>query len=347
MLPAADGMEKEGSIVTSGRLIQWRPKVAAAAGEALADHDILHLMALKLKELYQADPGPFPDPILDLTWDYGGGPTHPVVGELMDINKVAREINGFAVEDLLDDKGAVLAKKGDMLSTFARLTADGKTACGCWVFTGYYAPASDGEGQHHAGQQAARAKRIPAGWASIPTGALPGRSTAASSTTAARPTPTASRGREGKELIWWDADRRLGHQRRRRQADPGQVGGQRRARLCRHQGARRPPAADDPFIMRTDGKGGLFAAMNEGPLPAHYEPVESPTTNPAIPNRPVNPIIKVWKTNEGQSVGDNWGTPTSSPSSPPPIAWSSTGRRAACPAGWSGWPRLSPTCSWR
>jgi 3-hexulose-6-phosphate synthase len=37
----------------------------------------------------------------------------------------------------------------------------------------------------------------------------------------------------------------------------------------------------DPFIMQVDGKGGLFAKMNEGPLPAHYEPVESPTTTSA------------------------------------------------------------------
>ncbi len=52
ILPAADAMEKEGSIVTSGRLIQWRPKVAAAPGEALPDHQVFNLVALKLKELY-------------------------------------------------------------------------------------------------------------------------------------------------------------------------------------------------------------------------------------------------------------------------------------------------------
>ena len=50
-------MEKEGSIVTSGRLIQWRPKVAEAPGEALPDHDILNLIGLKLKELYAAESG--------------------------------------------------------------------------------------------------------------------------------------------------------------------------------------------------------------------------------------------------------------------------------------------------
>ena len=64
-------MEKQGSIVTSGRLIQWRPKVAEPPGEALPDDQILNLIALKLKELYASDPGPFPHPIRHLTWDYG------------------------------------------------------------------------------------------------------------------------------------------------------------------------------------------------------------------------------------------------------------------------------------
>ena len=39
---------------------------------------------------------------------------------------------------------------------------------------------------------------------------------------------------------------------------------------------------NDPFIMKTDGKGWLFGALNEGPLPTHYEPVESPTDECAL-----------------------------------------------------------------
>jgi len=105
VLPAADAMEKEGSVVTSGRLVQWRSKVAAAPGEALADHDILDLVVRELKKLYAAEPGPFADPIVNLNWDYSGGPDHPVVGPLIDITKVARELNGYAVEDVVNDAG--------------------------------------------------------------------------------------------------------------------------------------------------------------------------------------------------------------------------------------------------
>jgi formate dehydrogenase major subunit len=41
-------------------------------------------------------------------------------------------------------------------------------------------------------------------------------------------------------------------------------------------------AGDSPFIMKPDGKGWLYApgGVKDGPLPTHYEPVESPVSNP-------------------------------------------------------------------
>jgi formate dehydrogenase major subunit len=36
----------------------------------------------------------------------------------------------------------------------------------------------------------------------------------------------------------------------------------------------------DPFIMHTDGRAHLFGALNEGPFPEHYEPLEAPIKNP-------------------------------------------------------------------
>jgi formate dehydrogenase major subunit len=59
---------------------------------------------------------------------------------------------------------------------------------------------------------------------------------------------------------------------------------------------------DSPFIMHSDGKGWLFAptGVRDGPLPAHYEPLESPLTNPlygqgtnptaTVPEHPLNPV---------------------------------------------------------
>ena len=47
------------------------------------------------------------------------------------------ESNGKALADVIDPAtGAVLAKKGDQLSTFAHLRDDGTTSSGCWIFAG-------------------------------------------------------------------------------------------------------------------------------------------------------------------------------------------------------------------
>ncbi len=150
ILPAADAMEKEGSIVTSGRLIQWRTKVADPPGMALPDHQILNLIYLKLKALYAAAPGPFADPIVHLNWDYG---------KELSVEKVAQELNGYATAVIKDPQGNILANKGDILKTFALLQADGTTACGCWIYGGYFAPADDGTGKMMPATQAAGAER--------------------------------------------------------------------------------------------------------------------------------------------------------------------------------------------
>ena len=41
----------------------------------------------------------------------------------------------------------------------------------------------------------------------------------------------------------------------------------------------------DPFIMEPDGRCQLFvpSGLKDGPLPTHYEPVESPVANPLYP----------------------------------------------------------------
>ena len=74
-----------------------------------------------------------------------------------------------------------------------------------------------------------------------------------------------------------------------------QVDRHRRARLRAGQGARATApsptatgmaaiAGDSPFIMHADGKGWLFApgGIKDGPLPTHYEPVESPLDKSAL-----------------------------------------------------------------
>jgi formate dehydrogenase major subunit len=47
--------------------------------------------------------------------------------------------------------------------------------------------------------------------------------------------------------------------------------------------------------MKTEGVGGLFSVLNEGPFPEHYEPYETPTTN-AFSSIPFNPAATILNT---------------------------------------------------
>jgi formate dehydrogenase major subunit len=53
-------------------------------------------------------------------------------------------------------------------------------------------------------------------------------------------------------------------------------------------------AGDAPFIMKPDGRGWLFAPMGvkDGPLPTHYEPIDSPIPNLLYPEQRANPTVE-------------------------------------------------------
>jgi formate dehydrogenase major subunit len=64
----------------------------------------------------------------------------------------------------------------------------------------------------------------------------------------------------------------------------------------------------DPFIMMGDGKAAVFVSsgLKDGPLPTHYEPVESPVRNPVHPATQHNPAAKTWEREDNKlhPVGD-------------------------------------------
>ncbi|OGO05906.1 MAG: formate dehydrogenase-N subunit alpha [Chloroflexi bacterium RBG_13_56_8] len=281
VLPAADAMEKEGSIVTSGRLIQWRPKVANPSGQALADDQILNLIGRELQELYAAEPGDFADPILHLTWDYGAQ---------MDIEKVAAEINGYYTTD--NDEG----KKGDVLVNFSKLKDDGTTACGNWLFSGYWYPVSDGEGNILPATKR-RGQKDPGGLGMYPYWAFSWPVNRRIIYNRCSADLNGNPWAEDKALIWWNGEKWTGYD------VPDFVATK----------APDAPGGRDPFIMKPDGKGWIFGALNEGPLPEHYEPLETPVSTNAFSSQMHNPVIKIWKTNEGQDIGDNIGSPDKFP----------------------------------
>ncbi|RVR76607.1 formate dehydrogenase, partial [Citrobacter freundii] len=84
---------------------------------------------MRLRELYQQEGGANPQPLLNIAWNYKDPyDPHP--------EEIAREANGQALEDLYDDKGQLIAKKGQQLSSFAQLRDDGSTSSFCWVYCG-------------------------------------------------------------------------------------------------------------------------------------------------------------------------------------------------------------------
>lgn len=120
MLPAACHYEKQGSVSNSGRWIQWRWKAIDPPGDALDDLEIIHELYKSLKKLHAAEGGANPKQITKLHWPYE-------TDGHADITKVARSMNGYTVAD------------GKLIPNFTTLAADGSTACGVWIYSGYYA----------------------------------------------------------------------------------------------------------------------------------------------------------------------------------------------------------------
>jgi formate dehydrogenase major subunit len=97
-------------------------------GNSLPDGDIILALGEKIKALYK-DGGVFPEPILNLKWDYETDGAY-------DPHKVAKEINGYFVKDVTI-KGKTF-KKGTLVPSFAFLQADGSTSSGNWLYCNSY-----------------------------------------------------------------------------------------------------------------------------------------------------------------------------------------------------------------
>src|SRR5208282_2707971 len=132
-LPTTCFAEDEGSLTNSGRWLQWHWAGGTPPGEAKTDTWIMAQLYLRLKALYQKEGGTVPEPIVNLDWRYKD-PGDPTPEEL------AKELNGYALDDITDpnDPTKVVIAKGKQLVNFSVLRDDGKTTCGCWIYSGCY-----------------------------------------------------------------------------------------------------------------------------------------------------------------------------------------------------------------
>jgi formate dehydrogenase major subunit len=264
-LPSTCFAEDTGSLTNSGRWLQWHWAGGTPPGEAKHDIWIMAQLGQRLKALYQKEGGAFPDPILNLTWNYKD-PGDPTPEEL------AREINGSALEDVPDptDPTKTILQKGKQLVSFAALRDDGTTACGCWIYSGCFNEAGN--------NMARRDNSDPAGLGTFSkwTWSWPVNRrilyNRASADLAGKPwDPT-------RKILEWNGTMWIGD-------DVPDIA------------PNAKPEVVGPFIMNAEGTGRLFARtlMREGPFPIHYEPFESPIANPINPTIRGNPVARVFK----------------------------------------------------
>jgi formate dehydrogenase major subunit len=272
-LPSTCFAEEDGTLTNSGRVIIWKDKGVDPPGEAKTDRAIMAGIFLTLRELYQKEGGAYPDPIVNLHWPYTNQ-------EEPDSAEVLREVSGRAVADIRDADGNVVIPAGQQVAGFGQLRADGSTICGNWLYSGCWSPAGN--------LTARRSTADPSGLGLYP-----------------------------EWGFCWPANRRILYNRASCDTQ-GRPWDPKRAPVV-WDGTRwtgpdvpdmRPTAAPaegvNPFIMIPEGVARLFAGMNDGPFPEHYEPFETPVGhNPLHPDNPKatsNPAARVFP-NDWASFG--------------------------------------------
>jgi len=96
---------------------------------------------------------------------------------------------------------------------------------------------------------------------------------------------------ERKKWIWWDGTKWTGYDVP--DFAPNKAPGSKAAPDAIGLDAL---SGSEPFIMKPDGVGWLYvpSGLVDGPLPAHYEPAESPVANPLY-RQQSSPVLKYWK----------------------------------------------------
>lgn len=251
-MPAAAYTEKSGSFTNTQRMLQWHKKAVEPPGDARSDLQFYYELGQRLRAKLAGSTDERDRPLLDLTWDY------PEEGPLHEPSPAAvlREVNGIGPD-------------GRALSAYTELKDDGSTRCGCWIYCGVYADEINQAARRKPGGEQSR---VAPEWA----WAWPANRRILYNRASAD--PDGKPWSERKAYIWWDPDERkwTGH-------DVPDFIPDRPPDHVPEDGAKGPDAIGgrDPFIMQTDGKAWLYAPVGlaDGPMPAFYEPPESPMPN--------------------------------------------------------------------
>ncbi|MBB5222285.1 formate dehydrogenase major subunit [Amaricoccus macauensis] len=269
-LPSTCFAEDEGSLTSSGRWIQWHWAGGTPPGEAKHDTWIMAQIFLRIRELYRTEGGVFPDPIVNLSWEYADeGEPSP--------EELAKEINGRALTPVMDatDPTKTLVEAGQQLLNFSQIRDDGSTTSGCWIYSGCW--------NEKGNNMALRDNNDPDS-----TGAYLGWSFAwplnrrilynrASADMAGKPWDPS------RKLMEWNGEKWTGY-------DVPDIA------------PTSAPGTVMPFIMNAEGVSRLFSRgmLRDGPFPTHMEPFETPVPNVINPKIVGNPVARVFADDAAQ-----------------------------------------------
>lgn len=277
LFPAAGSAEKEGTFTNTQRLVQFREKAIEPPGDARSELWFMHQLALRLKKKVAGLTGRRYEPLQKLTWDYltdsQGEPA---------VTQIIKEINGWDVIT------------GKQLPNLKAIKKDGTTACGCWIYSGIFP-----EERRNRADERASTDYLGHGWAF----SWPNDVRILYNRASAR--PDGSPWSERKKLVWWDEAK-------------GEWTGLDTPDFDKTKRPDYKPAedaegtdglaGDKPFILHADGVAWLYVptGLKDGPLPTHYEPLESPFHNRLYPEHDTNPVAnkKIRPDNNYAYMGD-------------------------------------------
>lgn len=283
LMPGSLAGEKEGTFTNTHRLVQWHDKVVEAPGDNRSEAWFVYHLARRLKELYADSTEKRDEPIQKITLDYPvkGGRREPDAAEIL------KEINGYTWPERKQVK------------SFQELKDDGSTACGCWLYAGVF-PKEDHNQARSRKPDRPDGPGTHLGWAfSWPANRrnLYNRASA---------DPDGKPWSERKKLVWWNEEEQKWESPDSIDFEP------KKPPHYRPDWSKRPTGMDalsgaDPFIMMADGRSALFvtSGLRDGPLPTHYEPLESPVHNPLYAQQS-SPVAKVWNREDNpiHAIGD-------------------------------------------
>ncbi len=253
LFPAAGTAEKEGTFTNTQRLLQYREKAVDPPGDARSDLWFVYHLGERLKRKAQTDARPRNDGLRALTWDYSTEGPHAEP----DAENVLKEINGYHVSDRKQ-----LVKIKDLQN-------DGSTACGAWIYCGVFPK----EGYNRALERNPK-DLLGHGWGF----AWPNDCRIIYNRASAR--PDGQPWSERKKLIWWDPQKHewtgLDNADYEKTTAPDAPANVHEGKGTEALGGARP------FTLHPDGLGWLYvpSGLKDGPLPTHYEPLESLVENP-------------------------------------------------------------------